>query len=576
MSEDASREASEHRDVQRAASQADHAQAAQTELPGADMLPGVSSSLLGDPRLDGRGNGPVRAAMMQRMQQTYGNRAVRRTLQLQRAIQAANPTGDTTTAAPTEGAEEGSASNEQAQGDVAIQREPAQAPAGEPGAATPGQGLIVEDSERDLKPEQMHKSAFLSQLKSNVNSTVESGLASTPMLEEGRRQVDQQFSSLSGQNARSIEQNLQREVPGAAGVRNAQSYIPLANEKVRRTIAEQVPTGVVGAVAGAASSIVQGARSVVSGIVGLFRKGREGNAQPASMDHPTAIQARLGTGQPLDGSVRSGLEPALGQSFSNVRVHTDAGAADLSAGLNARAFTVGQDIAFGAGEYQPGTPVGDALIAHELAHVVQQGQRSTAEGGPVLGKIETEPQNDLEEDADKVAVGAVARLWGGAREGLKGISQNAMPQLRSGLRLSRCSFNRTSAPPTEDYVIPFDRNPLSLPSEQILFNDRFSHANPAEFQLVFTGVGGHFDTLDTGPSSKTIPGLSSGNLPFFINSTWDGVSAVTVQLQVKRISNNSVVHTYNWTFGKKVNIPTTMTQAETEGDRPMPSVYTYT
>jgi hypothetical protein len=67
------------------------------------------------------------------------------------------------------------------------------------------------------------------------------------------------------------------------------------------------------------------------------------------------------------------MSSAFGYDFSGVRVHTGTKAASVATELNARAFTVGRDIAFGAGEYQPGTPIGDALIAHELAHVVQQG-----------------------------------------------------------------------------------------------------------------------------------------------------------------------------------------------------------
>ena len=54
---------------------------------------------------------------------------------------------------------------------------------------------------------------------------------------------------------------------------------------------------------------------------------------------------------------------AFGHDFSSVRVHTDSSDAALSDQLNARAFTIGSDIAFGSGEYQPGTMIGDALIA---------------------------------------------------------------------------------------------------------------------------------------------------------------------------------------------------------------------
>ena len=128
--------------------------------------------------------------------------------------------------------------------------------------------------------------------------------------------------------------------------------------------------------------------------------------------------------------------------------------------------------------------------------------------------------------------------------------------------------------PSADYIVPFDRNPLSAPGERIIFNARLGHAQPADFQLVYTGLGGGFDAAG-GADTKTIPGLSSGNLFFFINSTWDGTTAVTVQLQVQRIADKTIFHTFNWTFNQKPYFPTTITQQNGEGERPLPSAYSY-
>jgi hypothetical protein len=75
---------------------------------------------------------------------------------------------------------------------------------------------------------------------------------------------------------------------------------------------------------------------------------------------------------PLPPAERSFFERRLGQDFSRVRVHTDASVAAAAAGLRAKAFTVGSDIAFAAGRYRPETPSGRRLLAHELVHVAQQ------------------------------------------------------------------------------------------------------------------------------------------------------------------------------------------------------------
>jgi outer membrane protein OmpA-like peptidoglycan-associated protein len=86
-------------------------------------------------------------------------------------------------------------------------------------------------------------------------------------------------------------------------------------------------------------------------------------------------------GKPLDTSVRAKAEHAFGRDFKDVRVHIDGGAAESAAELQARAFTKGRDIVFGAGAYDPDSLSGQKLIAHELSHVVQQSRGTTPEIG---------------------------------------------------------------------------------------------------------------------------------------------------------------------------------------------------
>ena len=71
----------------------------------------------------------------------------------------------------------------------------------------------------------------------------------------------------------------------------------------------------------------------------------------------------------------------FGHDFAHVRVHADAGAAESARSVHALAYTVGSDVVFGAGQYAPGTRAGKQLLAHELAHVVQQSGRSASAGG---------------------------------------------------------------------------------------------------------------------------------------------------------------------------------------------------
>jgi len=77
-------------------------------------------------------------------------------------------------------------------------------------------------------------------------------------------------------------------------------------------------------------------------------------------------------GKPLDSDSRAFLEPRFGRDFSRVRVHADSRAAERAKAINALAFTVGQNIHFGAGQFDTESESGMRLIAHELAHTIQQ------------------------------------------------------------------------------------------------------------------------------------------------------------------------------------------------------------
>ena len=82
-------------------------------------------------------------------------------------------------------------------------------------------------------------------------------------------------------------------------------------------------------------------------------------------------------GRPLDAATRNFMEPRFGHDFSNVRVHTGDKASESAKAVGALAYTVGRDIAFAAGQYNTASSAGNKLLAHELAHTVQQGSVST-------------------------------------------------------------------------------------------------------------------------------------------------------------------------------------------------------
>jgi hypothetical protein len=97
------------------------------------------------------------------------------------------------------------------------------------------------------------------------------------------------------------------------------------------------------------------------------------SSAPSSQDAPPIVRDTLRSpGRPLDATTRNFFEPRLGHDLSDVRLHTDAQAARSARSVEAHAYTVGSHIAFDAGRYAPTTNAGQRLLAHELAHVIQQ------------------------------------------------------------------------------------------------------------------------------------------------------------------------------------------------------------
>ena len=129
-------------------------------------------------------------------------------------------------------------------------------------------------------------------------------------------------------------------------------------------------------------------------------------AQPGQSPVPQSpeyVREQLGHGQPIEPHTRRRMESAFGESFSDVEIHSNEQAALLSEQMNARAFAVGKHIAFGRDQHQPGTLLGDALLAHELAHVVQQKN---------INEEDTSSQQEqgVEKDADDSTMGVMERM----------------------------------------------------------------------------------------------------------------------------------------------------------------------
>ena len=122
---------------------------------------------------------------------------------------------------------------------------------------------------------------------------------------------------------------------------------------------------------------------------------------------PPIVHSVIGNGgRPLDAATRAFMEPRFGFDFSRVRIHTDAHASQSASAIQALAYTVNHSIVFSAGSYAPQTKAGRRLLAHELAHVVQQGAAARqTQGKLAVGSVNDAAEADAKRSAEAVISG---------------------------------------------------------------------------------------------------------------------------------------------------------------------------
>jgi Domain of unknown function (DUF4157) len=369
---------------------------------------------------------------------------------------------------------------------------------GQPGAAASG-ALIVD--ELPVQPGQMLKSQFIAQLHGQVMAAAQEELGPIWSV-MGCPYIEQTFARYSGQPAAASETLLKRFAPAAAQARTAADLIAPVVARVREGVRNwretgQPPADVAAvdprAAAGATDTppreqeqrMQQGGGPGAAAAESAAPAAHAKRAEPGS---PADVVATLGDGARLDGATAARMEGAFGQSFADVRIHTDATAARLADDHDAHAFTIGSHVAFGANTYRPGAPEGDALVAHELAHVVQQ-----QGAGPVEQAVQRKPIEDggAEAHADQAAHGVMAQLWGG----VKGAARKVTDGLKTDVGMKRCS--KTSAP---------------LPSGSLTSSGSIAHTSGAQLDTYVSGTA-----AISGYLSSTIAAgrVATGHVHFF-------------------------------------------------------------
>ena len=196
----------------------------------------------------------------------------------------------------------------------------------------------------------------------------------------------------------------------------------------------------------------------------------------------TAFSARVTEAKHLTEASCPKWRTSFGADFSNVRVHTDAGADNLNRSLDARAFTTGQDIFFRQGEYDPGSSKGSKILAHELTHVLQQ------RGGAIQTKLRVgKPGDKYEQEADRTAQAVVKH------------QENAQIPSNQGL-VHRQSAEDEEKIQTKAELHRIQRQPEEEEKEPVQMKERYPELQrqPAEDELQMMPDGSEVRRQTTG------------------------------------------------------------------------------
>ena len=152
-----------------------------------------------------------------------------------------------------------------------------------------------------------------------------------------------------------------------------------------------------------AEALIHGRTDALTSSAVMHLQKTAGNASVSAAleeQEPSMVKDVVGSGggSPLDRETRGFMESRLGADFGDVRIHTDSKASESAKSVQAHAYTVGNDVVFQSGKYEPDSDSGKRMLAHELTHVVQQ-RSGPVDGTPAAGGIKISNPSDRFEQA---------------------------------------------------------------------------------------------------------------------------------------------------------------------------------
>lgn len=195
------------------------------------------------------------------------------------------------------------------------------------------------------------------------------------------------------------------------------------------------------------------------------------------------------SGRPLDPATRDFMESRFGHGFGDVHVHADTSAAESARAINARAYTVGSDITFGAGQYRPETESGKRLLAHELTHVLQQRAGQTDSAVQKAGSLDSAaPSYTVDETISAVNFALSAAAGALADPNLDPARAEGINSLAAKLRSVVPRLEQTRGTDGEGLTLDFDADPKK------------NELNPGDSEKSVKELFGGFDWSTAGQS----------------------------------------------------------------------------
>ena len=227
---------------------------------------------------------------------------------------------------------------------------------------------------------------------------------------------------------------------------------------------------------------------------------------------------RQATGEPLPAMTRERMENAFGHDFSRVRVHKDAEAGEISRQLSALAFTHGRHIYFANGMYNLDGSSGKRLLAHELTHVVQQGQATPQQSRDAASPVAVQANAPVIQRVANFAAGAVHEVNNLATAILNGTEVGFTPPMlngsivlstantRAALTKPKCAFSSAASGGVDAEV-------SNVPTNTGSFDEKVLAAGPWTTTAPKAAIGARFPALTacTGAGNSTLQAVGKPN-----------------------------------------------------------------